>query len=203
MFKVVGKRTTLVLYSLWIYYVELIEGKKFVPNNLLVVPVDDAFFHLQLLHPNLVSKYIVSITLSHNHNQANHLLFLRQNGKYLNIFKILKIQKIVFFDKFNWDIWFCTCYIKNVELVHARIETFKPEKEFDTIICRAFAPLARMLEQTKHLLTAENQLLAMKGKRVETEIDELGKHEFLIKLSDLALSSNETSTKLVQIKRTA
>ena len=93
--------------------------------------------------------------------------------------------------------------IKNVELVHARIETFKPEKEFDTIICRAFAPLARMLEQTKHLLTAENQLLAMKGKQVETEIDELGKHEFLIKLSDLALSSNETSTKLVQIKQTA
>ena len=71
------------------------------------------------------------------------------------------------------------------------------------MICRAFAPLARMLEQTKHLLTAENQLLAMKGKQVETEIDELGKHEFLIKLSDLALSSNETSTKLVQIKRTA
>ena len=93
--------------------------------------------------------------------------------------------------------------IKNVELVHARIEIFKPEKEFDTMICRAFAPLARMLEQTKHLLTEENQLLAMKGKQVETEIDELGKHEFLIKLSDLALSSNETSTKLVQIKRAA
>ena len=53
--------------------------------------------------------------------------------------------------------------IKNVELVHARIEIFKPEKEFDTMICRAFAPLARMLEQTKHLLTEENQLLAMKA----------------------------------------
>lgn len=91
--------------------------------------------------------------------------------------------------------------INNVELVHARIEAFKPAKEFDTIICRAFAPLSRMLEQTQHLLTTENQLLAMKGKQVDAEIDELGQHEFLIKLNDLALSGNEASAKLVQIRQ--
>jgi len=93
--------------------------------------------------------------------------------------------------------------INNVELVHGRIEAFKPSKEFDTIICRAFAPLLRMLEQTQHLLTAGNQLLAMKGRQVEAEIDELGNHEFVIKLNDLAHSGDETSAKLVQIRRTA
>ncbi len=93
--------------------------------------------------------------------------------------------------------------INNVELVHGRIEAFKPANDFDTIICRAFAPLVRMLEQTQHLLTTENQLLAMKGKQVDTEIDELGNHEFLIKLNDLALSGNDASAKLVQIRRTA
>tara|TARA_R110000782_G_scaffold16289_6_gene46861 strand:- start:2939 stop:3559 length:621 start_codon:yes stop_codon:yes gene_type:complete len=91
--------------------------------------------------------------------------------------------------------------VDNVELVHARIETFKPVKEFDTIICRAFAPLPRMLEQTQHLLTTANQLLAMKGKQVETEVDELGCHEFLIKLNDISLSGEEASAKLVQIRR--
>jgi len=91
--------------------------------------------------------------------------------------------------------------INNVELVHGRIEMFKPAQEFDTIICRAFAPLSRMLAQTQHLLTTENQLLAMKGKQVETEIDELGSHQFLIKLHDLALSGDEPTAKLVQIKR--
>ncbi len=60
-----------------------------------------------------------------------------------------------------------------------------------------------MLEQTQHLLTTENQLLAMKGKQVDIEIDELGNHEFLIKLNDLALSGNDASAKLVQIRRTA
>lgn len=93
--------------------------------------------------------------------------------------------------------------INNVELVHGRIEAFKPIKDFDTIICRAFAPLVRMLEQTGHLLTTGNQLLAMKGKRVETEIDDLGNHGFLIKLNNLALSEDEAPAKLVQIRRTA
>ncbi len=93
--------------------------------------------------------------------------------------------------------------INNVELVHGRIEAFKPTKDFDTIICRAFAPLVRMLEQTGHLLTPDNQLLAMKGKQVKTEIDELGDHKFLIKLNGLALSGDEVSPKLVQIRRSA
>ena len=90
--------------------------------------------------------------------------------------------------------------INNVELVHSRIEAFKPAQEFDTIICRAFAPLARMLDQVKHLLTRENQLLAMKGRQVETEINELDKHEFLIRLNDLA-PSDDDSARLIQIKR--
>lgn len=93
--------------------------------------------------------------------------------------------------------------INNVELVHGRIEVFKPAREFNTIICRAFAPLVRMLEQTQHLLTTGNQLLAMKGRQVDAEVDELGKHEFLIKLNDLALSGDDASAKLVQIRRSA
>jgi len=91
--------------------------------------------------------------------------------------------------------------VSNVEIVQSRIKSYKPEMEFDTVICRAFAPLNRMLEQTKHLITQDNQLLAMKGKQVSDEIDKLGEHEFLINVSNLQLSDDNSMAKLVQIRR--
>ncbi len=91
--------------------------------------------------------------------------------------------------------------VDNVEIVQFRVEDFKPEKVFDTVICRAFAPLNRMLKQTQHLITCNNQLLAMKGKTVDDEIEELGEHNFLINVNNLQLSDNDSSAKLVQIRR--
>ena len=89
--------------------------------------------------------------------------------------------------------------VNNVEIVQVRVETYKPAKKFDTVISRAFAPLARLLEQTQHLITKENQLLAMKGKQVSDEIDQLGEHNFLIKLDDLQLSDADSSANMVTI----
>lgn len=88
--------------------------------------------------------------------------------------------------------------ISNVEVVHSRSETYKPEKPFDTVICRAFAPLDRILEQCQHLITDDNQLLAMKGKQVQEEINQLAKDEFSIHLHNLVYSSDAN---LIQIRR--
>ena len=93
--------------------------------------------------------------------------------------------------------------VNNVEIVQSRVEDFKPEQDFDTVICRAVAPLTRLLEQSKHLITQDNQLLAMKGRQVSDEIDELGEHEFLIKVNELQLYGNDSSANLVQIRRLA
>jgi 16S rRNA (guanine527-N7)-methyltransferase len=89
--------------------------------------------------------------------------------------------------------------IDNTEVIHSRVEEFMPENEFDTVICRAFAPLNRMLKQTRHLLTPENQLLAMKGKMIETEITESDSKEFRIRVNDIKLFNDGSSAKLVQI----
>jgi 16S rRNA (guanine527-N7)-methyltransferase len=89
----------------------------------------------------------------------------------------------------------------NVEIVQSRVESFKPEIDYDTVICRAFAPLDRMLELTQHLITEDNQLLAMKGKQATDEIDALGEHEFLIKLNTLAHSADDSLANLIQIRR--
>lgn len=91
--------------------------------------------------------------------------------------------------------------VSNVEIVQSRIEAYKPEMAFDTVICRAFAPLNRILKQTQHLITCNNQLLAMKGKTVDDEIEELGEHNFLINVSNLAYPGMESISNLVKIQR--
>ncbi len=91
--------------------------------------------------------------------------------------------------------------ITNVDIVQLRAESYKPAKDFDTIICRAFAPLNRMLELSQHLINQDNQLLAMKGKQVNDEIKELGEHEFLITLNSLKHATDTSLANLIQIRR--
>ncbi len=63
--------------------------------------------------------------------------------------------------------------LKNVEVVHSRVELFKTDKLFSTVITRAFACMADIVELTEHLLADGGVLLAMKGQRPEQELAEL------------------------------
>lgn len=63
--------------------------------------------------------------------------------------------------------------LQNVEVVHSRCEDFHPEKKFDSVVTRAFAPLQTMLAITKHLLAQNGQFLAMKGVYPEKEIQQI------------------------------
>ena len=93
--------------------------------------------------------------------------------------------------------------IKNIDIVQSRVEDYKPDKDFNTIICRAFAPLKRMLDLTGHLISQPNQLLAMKGKNVAEEISELGEHNFLIEVENLSFYANNSTANLVRVRRNA
>ena len=72
--------------------------------------------------------------------------------------------------------------IDNIEIIRSRIEEYAHTISFDTVICRAFAPLKRLLQQMGHLVTSSNELLAIKGEAVDDEIRELAKHNFKIKI---------------------
>ena len=63
--------------------------------------------------------------------------------------------------------------LKNVSVVHSRVELFKPETLFSTVICRAFAAMPDIWQTTAHLLAADGLLLAMKGKQPDQELAEL------------------------------
>jgi 16S rRNA (guanine527-N7)-methyltransferase len=60
--------------------------------------------------------------------------------------------------------------LTNVEGVHARVESMHPEKPFDTVVTRAFAPLHAMLEKVLPLCGPQTHVLAMKGKWPREEL---------------------------------
>lgn len=60
--------------------------------------------------------------------------------------------------------------LTNVEGLHARVESLRPEEPFDTIVTRAFAPIPEMLEKVAPLCGPKTQVLAMKGKWPREEI---------------------------------
>ena len=89
----------------------------------------------------------------------------------------------------------------NIEIVQSRIELYRPETEFDTLVCRAFAPLKRLIDQTQHLITSSNQLLAIKGETAGDEIRGLSESNYQIELLDLPPIDSGVKSKLVKIQK--
>ncbi len=63
--------------------------------------------------------------------------------------------------------------LDNLQVVHARVESFKPAEKFEAIISRAFSELALFVKLTKNLLAQNGQWLAMKGQVPHHELDTL------------------------------
>lgn len=63
--------------------------------------------------------------------------------------------------------------LSNIEVIHSRVENYKPDQLFDAVISRAFASLKKMASWSVHLVKENGVLLAMKGSFPEQEISEL------------------------------
>ena len=63
--------------------------------------------------------------------------------------------------------------LMNVEPLQTRAETLRPERPFDTVVARAFAPLPELLQTVAPLCGSETRVLAMKGKWPQAELDAL------------------------------
>ncbi|MDD5578490.1 MAG: 16S rRNA (guanine(527)-N(7))-methyltransferase RsmG [Methylobacter sp.] len=70
--------------------------------------------------------------------------------------------------------------LNNVEVCHNRVEKYHPEKNFNTVITRAFAGLSDIVELTGHLLTKGGILLAMKGRRPDAELEQISEMKTVI-----------------------
>lgn len=60
--------------------------------------------------------------------------------------------------------------LDNAEVVKARVEGYRAEDGFATILSRAFAGLADFVAATRHLLAPGGRWLALKGARPEAEL---------------------------------
>lgn len=63
--------------------------------------------------------------------------------------------------------------LTNVNVVHSRVEEFRPTTGFDTIVSRAYSSIREMLLQTQHLATNRSKFFAMKGIYPQVELDDL------------------------------
>jgi 16S rRNA (guanine527-N7)-methyltransferase len=63
--------------------------------------------------------------------------------------------------------------LDNVEVVHARVQDFRPQAPFDSVIARAFAALADILKWSRHLCRPGGRYLLMKGRLDPAEIETL------------------------------
>lgn len=59
--------------------------------------------------------------------------------------------------------------LKNVKVMHSRVEKIEPEASFSMVMMRAFASLPDIMQLTSHLIDEKGVLLAMKGQRPDDE----------------------------------
>ena len=65
--------------------------------------------------------------------------------------------------------------IQNVDIQHSRIEDYQPNPLFSTVISRAYSSLTQFYQQTIELCDGDGQILAMKGRLHQSELDDLFK----------------------------
>ncbi|NLD09658.1 MAG: 16S rRNA (guanine(527)-N(7))-methyltransferase RsmG [Xanthomonadaceae bacterium] len=63
--------------------------------------------------------------------------------------------------------------LKNVEVIHSRVQDYLPETGFDLVLSRAFASAADFTNWSSHLLAENGAFAAMKGRFDEAEWGEI------------------------------
>ncbi len=80
--------------------------------------------------------------------------------------------------------------LQNLEVVHARVENYRPAEKYEVIISRAFSELALFLKLTKHLLAENGVWLAMKGQVPHAELESMSvKYNKIIPLKVAGLNA--------------
>jgi 16S rRNA (guanine527-N7)-methyltransferase len=92
---------------------------------------------------------------------------------------------------------------RNVEVVHARAETYRPLQLYDTVMARALSSLADFVAYAGHLCAADGRLLAMKGKRPDEEISALPKTFRVVAVHRLKLPGLDDERHLVELSPAA
>lgn len=86
--------------------------------------------------------------------------------------------------------------LKNVEVLHSRVENYHPETPYDAVLTRAFADLSDIVKLTAHLLARGGVLLAMKGQ----SMDELAQIKAKTSVISISVPGADVERCLVRIE---
>ncbi|BCG62407.1 MAG: 16S rRNA (guanine527-N7)-methyltransferase [Methyloprofundus sp.] len=89
--------------------------------------------------------------------------------------------------------------LKNVEIVHGRVEELGRVAEYDVVISRAFTSLHDMMGLTEYLLQPQGMLLAMKGQVPKLELEKIGK---TYSVESIAVPGVDAERCLVRVNKT-
>jgi 16S rRNA (guanine527-N7)-methyltransferase len=89
----------------------------------------------------------------------------------------------------------------NVQVVHARAESYRPFELFDTVTARALSSLADFTAYAGHLCAPGGRLLAMKGKRPDEEISALPQSFRVLAVHRLRVPGLDDERHLVELSK--
>ena len=87
----------------------------------------------------------------------------------------------------------------NVQVEHARAESYRPFEPFDTVVARALSSLADFAAYAGHLCAPNGRLLAMKGKRPDEEVSALPKAFRVLAIHRLKVPGLDDERHLVEL----
>jgi len=90
--------------------------------------------------------------------------------------------------------------LKNIEVVHSRVDAYSPEQGFDGVLSRAFASLKDMTDNAAHLVAEGGRFWAMKGRYPQQEIDELDSKFTLENSQSLQVPEVSAERHLIELK---
>ncbi len=91
--------------------------------------------------------------------------------------------------------------LANASAVHARVENYRPDEPFDTVISRAFAATADFVALAGHLVSAGGRMLAMKGRDPGDELKALPEPWVVVDVHQIRVPGLTAERHLVELRR--
>ena len=91
--------------------------------------------------------------------------------------------------------------LSNVEIEQTRIESYRPKRRVETVICRAFGSLVKFITSAGSLCQHSGRMLAMKGQYPVGELHDLPKGYDLVAVYKLEVPFMNAQRHLVEIVR--
>jgi 16S rRNA (guanine527-N7)-methyltransferase len=89
--------------------------------------------------------------------------------------------------------------LDNMNVHQARVESFRADEPFDTVLSRAFASLQDMVRDCRHLLHPDGRFLAMKGVHPTAELEAVSRDYSVVAVYPLTVPGLDEQRHLVEL----